>query len=93
MTTMSRTARGSACLVVLSLAGGCAAARMALPAGQTTGYELRSGDRVVGAVEVIGGGAVRLRPELGATERAVLAATAAALLLLEDLRATLEDGP
>lgn len=64
-----------------------------LPASQTTGYELRSGERVVGAVEVIGGGAVRLRPELGATERAVLAAAAAALLLLEDLRATLEAGP
>lgn len=63
-----------------------------VPASQTTGYELRSGERVVGAVEVISGGAVRLRPELGAPERTLLAAAAAALLLLEDLRATLEVG-
>lgn len=58
-----------------------------LPLGETSGYHLRSGDRVLGAVQVINAGTVWLSPHLTPPERGALAALAAALLALEDLRA------
>lgn len=58
--------------------------------GTTTGYELLQGGRVVGMVDVTSGGAVILSPSLPDGARRVLAATASALLLLEDLRETVE---
>jgi hypothetical protein len=60
----------------------------ALPMGTTTGYELRAADRPVGAVEVLNSGAVWLRRDLDPDRRALLAAAATALLLLDELRQT-----
>jgi hypothetical protein len=60
-----------------------------LPVDVTTGYELRDGDRVVAAVEVVNGGAVWLSPDLEPGPRRVMAAAAAALLVLEDLYDTI----
>jgi hypothetical protein len=60
----------------------------ALPLGSTSGYRIDQGGRTLAAVEVINRGAVWMDGDLGADERVVVAATAAALLLLEDLRAT-----
>lgn len=57
-----------------------------LPADFTTGYEILVEQRPVAAVEVVGDGAVWLSTD---DERSVMAAVAAALLLLEDLRAHL----
>jgi hypothetical protein len=59
--------------------------------GSTTGYEIRSGSRVVGAVEVINRGAVWLAPDLADDRRDLLAAVGSALLLLEDLRETVRE--
>jgi hypothetical protein len=61
----------------------------ALSAAQTTGYEITEGGRALAAVEVVNDGAVWLRPDLGAERRGMLAALAAALLLVEELRETL----
>jgi hypothetical protein len=61
-----------------------------LPMGSTTGYDFRDGDEAVGAVEVINSGAVWLGENLGPERRRLLAASAAALLLHEDLRESLE---
>lgn len=61
-----------------------------LPLGTTSGYILSEG-RDVAAVDVVDGGQVRLADGLEAPLRAQLAATAAALLLLEDLRESLPD--
>lgn len=60
-----------------------------LPAETTSGYTIRTQGRVVAAVEVIGDGAVVLAAGLDEEERALLTATAAALLVVEDLRAHL----
>jgi hypothetical protein len=60
----------------------------ALPASVTTGYHIERNGRAIAAVEVMNDGAVWLNTEDPA-ERPLLAATAAALLLAEDLRATL----
>jgi hypothetical protein len=60
-----------------------------LPLGPTTGYELREGGSVIGAVEVINKGAVWMRGELDPERRRLLGAVAAALLLQDDLRETL----
>ena len=62
-----------------------------LPLGTTSGYTLTWEGRDVAAVDVIDGGQVRLADGLEPSLRAQLAATAAALLLLEDLRETLPD--
>jgi hypothetical protein len=70
---------------------GTARVESALPMGLTTGYEIRVGDDVLGAVEVINGGAIWLRHDLDPGRRQLLAATAAALLLLEDLYATIRE--
>jgi hypothetical protein len=56
-----------------------------------TGYYFNRGERTVAAVEVLHPGAVWFDEELGEPERGVLAAASAALLLLEDLRSTLDD--
>jgi hypothetical protein len=64
-----------------------------LPLAATTGYEVRSSGRPVAAVEVINDGAVWLYGTGAGERRSVLAATAAALLLLEDLRARLPEEP
>jgi hypothetical protein len=64
----------------------------ALPATATTGYTFRENDRSVAAVEVINAGAVWMRAGIPDGDRGMLAAAAAAMLLLEDLRGTLEDG-
>jgi hypothetical protein len=63
----------------------------ALPLDATTGYEIREGPTAVGAVEVINHGAVWLSPGLDPAHRPVLAAASAALLLLEDLYASIDD--
>lgn len=60
-----------------------------LPAEATTGYQVTDAAQPVGAVEVIGSGAVWLHEAVQPAQRGVLAATATALLLLEDLRAHL----
>jgi hypothetical protein len=57
-----------------------------LPLGSTTGFEIREGDRPIGAVEVINSGAVWLPGGVGPERRSLLAAVAAALLALEDPR-------
>jgi hypothetical protein len=62
-----------------------------LASSLTTGYELLQGDRPVGMVDVVGGGAVVLSPSLPDGARRVLATAASALLLLEDLRETTDD--
>ena len=64
-----------------------------LPAPGTTGYHLLGGDgRARGAVQTMNDGTVWLDRDLAADERSVLAATATALLLIEELRGTLEQG-
>jgi hypothetical protein len=63
----------------------------ALPLSGTTGYELRHGGAAIGAVEVVNNGAVWLGPDLDTERRGLLAATAAALLLLEDLYETFRE--
>ena len=62
-----------------------------LPLGITSGYILMWEERDVAAVEVIDAGQVRIADGLEASLRVQLAATAAALLLLEDLRESLPD--
>lgn len=59
----------------------------ALSPGTTTGYEILDGIRATAAVEVINAGAVWLENQSSPSERDLLAATAASLLLYEDLRA------
>lgn len=63
-----------------------------LPAESTTGYQIGEADHPMGAVEVIGNGAVWLDASVTPDQRGVLAATAAALLLLEELRDHLSGG-
>jgi hypothetical protein len=62
-----------------------------LPLGTASGYLLTWEGRDVAAVDVIDAGQVRLADGLETSLRAQLAATAAALLLLEDLRESLPD--
>ncbi|MBA2244924.1 MAG: hypothetical protein H0W11_08200 [Gemmatimonadetes bacterium] len=62
-----------------------------LPTQMTTGYEIAEADRTLAAVEVVNSGAVWLQPDLDPARRKLLSATAAALLLLEDLRETLPE--
>ena len=62
----------------------------AFATGQTTGYELLQGERTVGMVDVTNDGAVTLAPSLPDGARRVLAASASALLLLEELRGTMD---
>lgn len=57
--------------------------------GTTTGYALAHGGTVRAVVEVLNDGAVWLDPALARADRGLLAATAAVLLLAEDLRAHL----
>jgi hypothetical protein len=64
----------------------------ALPAGFTTGYNLRERDRTVAAVEVMNDGAVWIAPRSRGADGTMLAAAAATLLLLEDLRGTMTEG-
>jgi hypothetical protein len=56
------------------------------PGGSTSGYQFRAGQDVLGSVEVVNRGAVWLSRDLDPERRRVLAAVAAALLLLDDLR-------
>jgi len=59
----------------------------------TMGYHLLAGDgRARGAVQTADDGTVWLDGSLAPAERSVLAATATALLLVEELRATLRQG-
>ena len=60
-----------------------------LPADETSGYLLLRAGRPLAAVDVLGAGAVWLPETLAPAERSLLAGTAAALLLLEDLRTSL----
>lgn len=62
-----------------------------LPMGETSGYAIEWGSQVLAAVEVINDGAVWIAPDLRPEHRAPLMAAIAALLLFEDLRATLPD--
>lgn len=62
-----------------------------LPGEATTGYEVLEEERVVGAVEVVNNGAVWLHEGLSPDRQSLLSASAAALLLLEDLRESLPD--
>lgn len=61
-----------------------------LPVPQTSGYHISDGTRVVGAVEVVNNGAVVLDGSLDVSTRSMLSAAATALLLLEELRTSLE---
>lgn len=61
------------------------------PLGDTTGYVFESGGRAVAAVEVINDGAVWLSPGLDPALRTPVTAAISALLLFEELRATLPD--
>ena len=61
------------------------------PLGDTSGYVFASGGRAVAAVEVINEGAVWLSPNLDPTLRAPVTAAISALLLFEELRATLPE--
>jgi hypothetical protein len=61
------------------------------PLGETSGYVFESGGRVAAAVEVINDGAVWLSPGLDPTLRAPVTAAISALLLFEELRATLPE--
>jgi hypothetical protein len=58
---------------------------------ETTGYRISDKAQPIGAVKVIGSGAVRLQPTIQSDRRGLFAAAAAALLLLEDLRAHLPE--
>lgn len=62
-----------------------------LPVSFTTGYYIRRDGRDIGAVEVVNDGAVRIKADLSATDKHAVAAASAALLLLEDLRASIEE--
>jgi hypothetical protein len=62
-----------------------------LPMVETTGYRISDKAQPIGAVKVIGSGAVRLQPTIQSDRRGLFAAAAAALLLLEDLRAHLPE--
>lgn len=62
-----------------------------LPVSFTTGYYIRREGRDIGAVEVVNDGAVRLGAGDPGSERQVVAAAAAALLLHEDLRGSIEE--
>lgn len=59
-----------------------------LPVEGASGYEVREGGRVAAAIEVLNDGRVWIP---ASEDAALLAATAAALLLVEDLRATLSE--
>lgn len=61
-----------------------------LPAEETSGYRLVRAGRSLAAVDVLGTGSVWLPESLAPAERSLFAGTAAALLLLEDLRTSLE---
>jgi hypothetical protein len=52
----------------------------------TYGYELRSGDRVLAAVETVSKGAVWLAPDVNEAARPALAAAAASLLLYQKVK-------
>jgi hypothetical protein len=60
-----------------------------VPAGFTTGYRFEQAGRALAAVDVMNDGTVRFRAGTDAAARSAIAAAATALLLLEDLRATL----
>jgi len=62
-----------------------------LPASYTTGYYVRRDGRDIGAIEVVNDGAVRIKADLSASDKHAVAAAGAALLLLEDLRGSIEE--
>ena len=61
-----------------------------LPSAETSGYHLTHGSRPVAAVEVVNKGSVALDPTLSPETRSLLSAAAAALLLLDELRGSLD---
>lgn len=61
-----------------------------LPMTDIIGYEFKDGDEVAGAVQVINGGHVWLRPGLSADTQMVLASAMASLLLYEKLNESVE---
>lgn len=62
-----------------------------LPVSFTTGYYIRRDGRDIGAIEVVNDGAVRIKADLSASDKHAVAAAGAALLLLEDLRGSIEE--
>jgi hypothetical protein len=60
------------------------------PTGMTTGYMIERDSESLAAVEVVNNGVVWFSPRLSAGERGLVAATAAALLALEDLSETID---
>lgn len=62
-----------------------------LPLDGTSGYVIARGGQALAAVEVINDGAVWIAPQLSAEHREPLLGAISALLLFEDLRATLPD--
>lgn len=82
-----RLSRGDMALDI----SGTRALHKGLPTHATTGYHFLEEEHVIGAVEVINNGAVWLHSEAAPYLQSVLSATAAALLLLEDLRAHLPE--
>ena len=85
--TIARAADGRA---VYAVRGTNRLAGAALATGETTGYELLQGARIVGMVDVTNAGAVVLAPALPDGARRILAATASALLLAEELRGAVD---
>lgn len=58
-------------------------ANTTIPAGSAIGYAIADGGATMAVVDLLNGGRVHLDPRLGEEERVYLAATAAALLLLD----------
>ena len=77
--------------VVLRVTGTARLQGSPLPLDQPSGYLISLGDRDLAAVEVIGDGRVRFADGIDPALQPVVAGTAAALLLVEELRATLPE--
>ena len=77
--------------VVLRVTGTARLQGSPLPLDQPSGYIISLGDRDLAAVEVIGDGMVRFADGIDPALQPVVAGTAAALLLVEELRATLPE--
>jgi hypothetical protein len=77
--------------VVYAVTGTNKLAGTKLPLEGTSGYVVARGGEALAAVEVINNGAVWVAPHLSAEQRQPLLAAVSALLLFEDLRATLPD--
>ncbi len=76
---------------VLAVRGTNRLAGTPFPLGDTSGYVFEAGGRTIAAVEVINNGAVWLSPGLDPALCGPVTAAISALLLFEELRATLPE--